>query len=91
MGRVGAVSLMEAFDRAAEGRLGVVCGEAPGDLIALVQAVPRGVCHGLDQQGTGGLLVAWIWRYDVAEPVPNDLVGDRVPAHHDRLVECPLR
>jgi hypothetical protein len=83
--------LAETCDRAVEGQLGVVCSDAAGDFAALVQAVPSWVCHGLDHDGAGRLLVAWVWRYDVAEPISDDLVGDRVPAHHHWLVKRPLR
>src|SRR6266508_5342280 len=90
---VGVVSVVTAdvVDRVVETRGGVPSSELPSNLVEVLQAVPASVRHRGDEHSAGDLLVVRVARYDAAELVADDLVGDRVPAHYHRLVECPLR
>src|SRR6266542_3294458 len=55
---------------------------------AVLDAVPRRRAHRVDELGTSCRLMARVLRNDVAELVTDDLVGDRIPLHRDRLLKC---
>lgn len=55
--------------------------------LAVLNAAPLRHRHVVDEVSAGCLLVPAILRYDFAQLVMHDAVGDGIPAHHHWLVQ----